>query len=150
MLDSLDIAHYLPLTTEKRQWSDRVQKVMLPLFSGYVFVRMNLLKENRLSVLKVPGVVGFVGNSIGPLPIPEEQIEGVRAVLASGAEFTVQPMLEEGDWVRVVRGALAGLEGRLVRMNSASRLMISIEMIQKTLAISVGRQDVERVDRRAA
>jgi transcription antitermination factor NusG len=150
MLEALDIAHYLPLKAEMRQWSDRLQKVTLPLFAGYVFVRINLQKECKLSVLKVPGIVGFVGNSAGPLPIPEDQMNGVRTVLESGAEYSVHPLLEEGDWVRVVRGALAGVEGRLIRTNSSSRLVISIEMIYKTLSVSVARQDVEPVDGRAA
>jgi len=95
-------------------------------------------------------VAGLVGNSNGPLPIPDQQIEDIRAILSSDVEYTVHPYLTEGDRVRVVRGVLAGVEGRLLRTNSASRLIISIEMIHKSLAVSVSRQDVEPVNRYAA
>lgn len=146
MIDLIGIANYLPLKAESRQWSDRKRTVTVPLFSGYLFVRMNLLDGSRLRVLKVPGVAGVVGNSRGPLPIPDGQIEAVRAVLAQGMECTVHSSLEEGDPVRVVRGALAGVEGRLVRINSSSsRLVIAIEMINRSLSVSISRSDVEPV-----
>jgi len=150
MLETLGVPHFLPLRSEIRQWSDRKQTVTVPLFSGYLFVKVNLLKDNRLRVLKAPGVVGFVGNNTGPLPIPDRQIGDIRAVLNNEVEYTVYPFLEEGDRVRVVRGVLTGVEGRLVRTNSASRLVISIEMIHKSLAVSVSRQDVEPVNKCAA
>ncbi len=145
MIESLGVANYLPFKTESRQWSDRKQKVTIPLFSGYLFVRMNLLDGSKLRVLKVPGVVGFVGNSSGPLSIPDHEIEAVRAVVTQGIECTVHSLLEEGDVVRVVRGPLVGVEGRLVRINSESRLVISIEMINRSLAVSISRNDVEPV-----
>jgi transcriptional antiterminator NusG len=149
-LEALGVPHFLPLKSELHQWSDRKRNVTVPLFTGYLFVRMNLMRDNRLQVLKAPGVVGFVGNNTGPLPIPDRQIEDIRAVLEEGIEFTVVPYLEEGDRVRVIRGVLAGVEGRLIRTNSASRLAISIEMIHKSLAVSVSKQDVELVARCAA
>ncbi len=141
-LDLLGVTHFLPLKAEARQWSDRKQMVSTPLFSGYVFVHMDLQRENRLDVLKIPGVVGFVGNQAGPLAIPEHEIEGVRAVLTSGAECEVLPLLKEGDRVRVVRGALTGLEGLLVSIQSSSRLVISVDMIQQSLAVAVSPHDV--------
>jgi transcription termination/antitermination protein NusG len=150
MIESLGVSNYLPFKTELRQWSDRKQKVTVPLFSGYLFVRMNLLDGSKLRVLKLPGVAGFVGNSMGPLPIPDYQIEAVRAVVKQGMECTVHSLLEEGDLVRVVRGALAGVEGRLIRFNSASRLVISIEMIHRSLSVSISRNDVEPVQTCAA
>lgn len=144
-IESLGVANYLPFKTESRQWSDRKQKVTIPLFSGYLFVRMNLLDGSKLRVLKVPGVAGFVGNSSGPLAIPDHQIEAVRAVVTQGMECTVHSLLEEGDLVRVVRGPLVGVEGRLVRIKSESSLVISIEMINRSLAVSVSRNDIEPV-----
>lgn len=144
-LAQVGIHYYLPLRPELRQWSDRKQLVEVPLFSGYLFVYVNPLKEARLKVLKVPGVVAFVGNQTGPLPIPNKEIEDIQTVLASGANCSVQPSLKEGDRVRVVRGALAGVEGMLVRANSESRLLISIDMIRQSLAVSISSADVERV-----
>jgi transcriptional antiterminator NusG len=143
MLDALGVANFLPLRTEARQWSDRKQNVSVPLFSGYLFVHMNLLRDNKLRVLKIPGIAGFVGNSTGPLPIPDHQVEAVRTVLTQGLECTVHPLLEAGDRVRVTRGALTGVEGTLLRFNSSTRLVISIEMIQRSLAVGIARSDVE-------
>jgi transcription antitermination factor NusG len=150
MLGKLGVQHYLPLKSEVRQWSDRKQTVHVPLFRGYLFVHMNPTRDSRLQVLKISGIAGFVGDSTGPLPIPNQQIEDVRRVLAGEVECTVLPLLEEGDRVRVVRGPLAGVEGRLLQGNSTSRLLISIEMIHKTLAVRVLRQDVELINRHAA
>ena len=143
MLSRLGVQHYLPLKSELRQWSDRKQAIEVPLFSGYLFVCVNPLKESRLKVLNVPGVVAFVGNQAGPLPIPDKEIEDIQTVLAAGAICSVQPSLKEGDRVRVVRGALAGVEGTLVRASSESRLLISIDMIRQSLAVSISPEDVE-------
>ena len=145
-LNNLGIRHYLPLNSELRHWSDRKQMVDVPLFSGYLFVCISLLKKNsKLQVLKVPGIVGFVGNQTGPLPIPDQQIEDIRTVLTAGVECSVHPFLEEGDRVRVVRGALAGVVGTLLHTNSTSRLLISIDMIRQSLSVNVLQEDVELV-----
>ena len=143
MLQTLGVHHFLPLKSELRQWSDRKQTVSVPLFSGYLFVHMNPAKDRRLQVLQAPGIVGFVGNSKGPLPIPDHQIEGIRTILDRRVECTVIPILDEGDRVRVVHGPLTGIEGRLLQSNSASRLLISIEMLHKSIAVMLSSQDVE-------
>ena len=150
MLKTLGIPHFLPLKSELRQWSDRRQTVNVPLFAGYLFVRMNPTNDSRLQVLKAPGIVGFVGNSSGALPIPDQQIEDICRVLSMGVDCTVLPLLQEGSRVRVVRGPLAGVEGMLIRSNSSYRLLISIEMIHKSLTVSVSPQDVELTSRHAA
>ena len=150
MLDMVGVDHFLPLKSELRQWSDRKQTVSVPLFCGYLFVRMNPTKDSRLEVLKAPGIAGFVGNSSGPLPIPDQQIEDIRTILGRRIDCTVIPILEEGDRVRVVRGPLTGIEGRLLQSNSSSRLLISIEMLHKSIAVSLSSQDVELLSRPAA
>lgn len=146
MLATLGVPHYLPLKSEVHQWSDREKTVTVPLFSGYLFVRINLAKDSRLRVLSTSGIAGFVGNHAGPFPIPNHQIEDIRTVLETRIEYTVIPVLNEGDRVRVVRGPLAGIQGRLVRNNSSSRLSISIETIRQSLLINVPRHDVELVE----
>lgn len=146
MLSTLGVTHFLPLISQIHQWSDRKQNVTVPLFSGYLFVRMNLAKGSRLEVLNASGIAGLVGNQMGPLPIPDHQIESIRIVLETQTQCTVLPLLNEGDHVRVLRGPLAGVEGCLVRNNSSSRLSISIEMIHKSLMINVSRDDVELVE----
>jgi transcription antitermination factor NusG len=150
ILEAIGVPHFLPLKSEVRQWSDRRQTVTVPLFTGYLFVRINSASNRRLEVLKTPGIAGFVGNQTGPLPVPDQQIEDIRTVLETRVECSVFPLLNEGDRVRVVRGSLAGVEGRLVRTNSSTRLSISIEMIHKSLLVSVSRDDVELLEHRAA
>ena len=146
MLRGVGIQYFLPLKAELRQWSDRKKVVESPLFSGYLFVKMNLSRDNRLQVLNSSGIVGFVGNSSGPAPIPDQQIEQIRTVINEGLECSESPLLEEGDLVRVVRGPLIGLQGRLIQKNSSSRLLISIESINRAVAISVVRTDVKPVE----
>jgi transcription antitermination factor NusG len=143
MLEALGIPHFLPLKCELRQWSDRKQPVRVPLFQGYLFVRSNLTRELSLEILKTPGVARFVGNSTGPLPIPDEQIGHIRQALDIGLECEVQPVPEAGTRVRVVRGPLCGIEGTLVRTNSTMRMFIAIETIHKTLAVNVSAGDIE-------
>jgi transcription antitermination factor NusG len=146
VLENLGVPNFLPLKSEVRQWSDRKQSVTVPLFSGYLFVRVNPARDGHLQVLKTPGIAGFVGNQTGPLPVPDQQIEDIRVVLEKRVECVVLPLLDEGDLVRVMRGPLAGVEGRLTRGNSSVRLSISIEMINKSLLVSVSRHDVELVE----
>jgi transcription antitermination factor NusG len=144
MLDALGVTNFLPLATQLRQWSDRKQLVMLPLFPGYLFVRINLLTDSTLPILKVPGIVGLVKNNTGPLPIPDQQISDVRRVLAQQVQCSPHPFTpKEGDRVRIVRGALGGLEGTLVRTNSETWFVLSIDMIQRSIAVRVSRRDVE-------
>jgi transcription antitermination factor NusG len=145
MLEALGIQHYLPLRSELRQWSDRKQLVDLPLFSGYLFVCTSLSNKSKLRVLKVPGIVAFVGNQSGPLPIPDQQIENIRTVLTARVECSVDASLHEGDRVRVVRGALAGVEGTLLRTNSTSRLLISVDLIRQSLSVNIMRADIEPI-----
>lgn len=150
MLRNLGVHHYLPLKSELRQWSDRKQMVEMPVFSGYLFVHINpLLKNSQLQVLKSPGVVAFVGSQSGPLPIPDQEIENIRTVLAARVAYTPCPSLNKGDRVRVIRGPLAGVEGTLVTGNSTAHLLVSIEMIRQSLSVNVLRDDVEPVSARS-
>jgi transcription antitermination factor NusG len=147
MLENLAIVHFLPLFNEERQWSDRKQMVTLPLFPGYVFVKITRSHELQLRVLKVPGIVDFVGNRKGPLAIPECDIESVRAVVLQGVGCSPHPFLKAGCRVRVVRGVLAGVEGTLSRCGTESKLVISVEMIQRSVSVSVAASDVEPLRR---
>jgi transcription termination/antitermination protein NusG len=149
ILAALGVEHFLPLRSEIRQWTDRKQVVKVPLFTGYLFVRITLSKESRMEVLNATGIAGMVGNLKGPAPIPDQQIEDIHTILDSRAQCEVAPLLQEGDRVRVLRGALAGIEGRLIRRNSSTRLSISIDMINKSLIVNVLRNEVELIERAA-
>jgi transcription antitermination factor NusG len=149
MLENLEVGHFLPLIEEERQWSDRKQKVTLPLFPGYLFVQIARSNELQLRVLKVPGIVNFIGNQGGPLAIPESEIESIRTALVHGYRCSPHPFLKAGDRVRVVRGALAGIEGTLIRCGVQTKIVISVEMIQRSVSIGATASDVEPVYRRS-
>ena len=145
MLAGLGIRYFHPLITEVHRWSDRKQKVTRPLFPGYLFVHITRSCETQLRVLKVPGIVNFVGSAHGPTAIPEEEIDSVRAVLSSGVGCVPHPFFQEGDRVRIVRGVLAGIEGTFLRSGTDSKLVISIEMIQRSMAIKIDGCDIEHI-----
>jgi transcription termination/antitermination protein NusG len=145
MLDSLGISHFLPLQSVVRQWSDRKQVVNVPLFPSYLFVQMNLLSASKLQVLKTPGVVGFVGNMTGPLPIPDAQIESVRRLVESGEEYSSHATLKKGDRVAVVQGPLRGVEGTLLQVGPRSKLVVAIELIQRSVVVTVSEDDLKRL-----
>lgn len=144
-LQGLGFNQYLPVINEERQWSDRKKKVILPLFPGYLFVQMARTVELQLSVRKVPGVVDFVRSQNGPLPVREEEIESVRRLLSGGAECSLCPFLKAGDRVRVFRGPLAGMVGIYQRCGSRSRIVVSVEIIQRSVSVDVAACDVEPV-----
>ena len=146
MLEAIGIRHFLPLKTEVHRWSDRDQAVTIPLFRGYLFVQLDPTKDSRLRVLNIPGVAGLVGNQNGPLPIPDKEIDGIRTVLAEKVTYSPYPFFTLGERVRVRHGALAGVEGRLVRSNTDAKLVLSVEMIQQSIAVNVRASDVEGID----
>ncbi len=133
---------YLPLYTSRRNWSGRVKLLELPLFSGYCFVRLNLA-ERFLPVLTTPGVRRLVGAAGAPQPIPEHEIEAVRAIIASGMAAQPWPFLKAGDRVRLRGGSLDGLEGILVATRKRCRLVVSLELLQRSVAVEVDQSSVE-------
>ena len=142
-LQRKDVHVFLPLFSSHHQWSDRRRLVDAPLFPGYIFVRIHETLETRVSVLRTNGVAGFVGvRGIG-VPIPDEQIDAVRAVLATGAPLHPHPYLNVGQRVRICGGSLEGLQGILLAHNDDLSLVISIELIQKSVAIRVAGYRVE-------
>jgi transcription antitermination factor NusG len=143
MLESFGIENFLPLAMERRQWSDRKQVVNVPLFPGYLFVRIPTLRELQSRVLRVPGVVRFIGNHTGPQAIPDAEIEGIQTVLSHRIPCTPCSIPRVGDRVRIFRGVLTGIEGTFVRSGSDSNLVISVETIQQSIAIHVDASDVE-------
>jgi transcription antitermination factor NusG len=149
MLAGQGVRQLLPLITEVRRWSDRKQKVSLPLFPGYLFVNIAKSYEAYLGIVRTPGVINFVGNPSGPIAIPDEEIDSIQTVLSHGVEYFPYAFLTAGDRVRVVGGALAGVEGTYIRRGPDSRLVISIEIIHRSVAINVCGCDIELVRRRS-
>jgi len=133
----------LPLVTEKRQWSDRRVVVDTPLFPGYVFVRITCEQAERVTVLRTAGVRNFVGMRRMGDPIPDQQIETVQTIVAGGVPFHPCPFVDIGQRVRIRGGSLEGIEGILTAVNGDESLVISVNLIQRSLAIRVSGFRVE-------
>lgn len=144
-LEQKGITTFLPLVTQIHRWSDRRKKVVLPLFSCYAFVNIVLTPETRVSVLRTNGVLSFVGSRNQGVPIPDVQIQGIQSLLANGIRFRPHFFLKVGQRVRIRGGCLDGVEGILIRQNGNQSLVLSVEMIQRSLAISIEGYDVEPV-----
>jgi transcription antitermination factor NusG len=136
---------FLPTTMEVHRWSDRKKKVELPLFSCYVFVRCALTEEDRTRVYRVESVHGFVGSRGTSLPIPDEQIESIQKVLAQTAPWRSYPFLKAGQRVRVRGGAMDGVEGIFLSENGDHSLIISVDVLQRSMAVRIDGYDVEPV-----
>jgi transcription antitermination factor NusG len=136
---------FFPMVSQIRQWSDRRKVVELPLFAGYAFVRIMASPEERVRVLRTQGVVELVGAQGQGIPIPADQIEAVRAVVAGNVSFTQHVFLKVGQRVRVRGGSLDGVEGILMAQNGSRNLVISVEPIQRSLSIRIEGYQVEPV-----
>jgi transcriptional antiterminator NusG len=141
----LGVKAFLPLVPEMHHWSDRRKVVDVPLFPGYVFVQIPPSPEAQLRVLRTAGVVMIVGNRCGPSPIRDKEIDDVRLVLAQKKSCSPYPFLEVGQRVRIVGGALDGVEGALLRRGSESKLVVSIELIQRSVVVSLYNFEVASV-----
>jgi transcription antitermination factor NusG len=131
---------FVPLYASQRAWSDRRKTVHLPLFSGYVFLQLDI--RDRLPVLKTPGVVSFVSLGPEPTPINEREIAGIRSLVESGVPVGPWPYLREGQTVEVEHGALKGLRGILLKFKSEYRLVVSVHLLQRSVAVEVDREAV--------
>jgi len=137
---------FLPLYEARHRWKDRVKQLSFPLFPSYVFVRGGM--ERQLQILTTPGVFWIVTTGDRVAPIPSEQIEAVRRMVENSLRVEPHPFLKCGDWVRVKAGPLEGVEGILVRMKGMCRLVVSVDMLQQSVAVEVDASDVERAQRR--
>ena len=144
-LESRGIDAYLPTITEIHRWSDRRKKVEVPLFPGYVFMQSAMTPVVRRSAICARGVVGFVTMHGEPLPIPEEEIAGIRQLLAGEMPCAPYPFLKVGQRVRVRGGALDGIEGCLVRAEGSRKLVVSIDAISRSLALHIDGYDLEAI-----
>lgn len=139
------IEQYLPIFREVHQWKDRRKTVELPLFPGYLFARLVSSRPAQLPVLRTEGVVGILGRPDMFEPIPDHEIEGVRQLVATSVGFCAHPLLQEGSWVQVKRGALKGVEGLLVRVKNQSRLVLSISLLSRSISTEIDLSDVQLI-----
>ena len=137
------ISAFLPLVTEVRHWRHRKRKVELPLFSCYVFAKLLPTNEDRLRALRVDGVFSLVGPRGIGTPIPDEQIDAVQKLVEGDLPWGSHPFLKIGQRVRIRSGALDGVEGILVSRSGESSLIVSIDVIQRSLSVRIEGYDVE-------
>jgi transcription antitermination factor NusG len=142
-LQEKGITTYLPLLSEMHRWSDRRKLVEVPLFPCYAFISICDEAATRLSVLKVFGVLAFVGNQRQGTPIPDSEIEDLKTLLSSNIPFAQHPYLQIGKRVRVRGGALDGVEGILTERSGDRRLVLSVSTINRSLSVSVEGYHVE-------
>lgn len=142
-LEERGVTTFLPLISEVHSWSDRKKTVELPLFSCYLFAKAGPSAADRLRVLRADGVIRLLGNGAEGAPIPEQEIESVRLLLQERLPLTSHPFLKIGQRVRVRSGALAGMEGVLVSRSGDRILVISVDAIQRSLAVKVEGYEVE-------
>jgi len=143
VLTGKSVESFLPLYKTAHRWKDRMKELSLPLFPNYVFVFAGL--DQRGLALSTPGVYDFVRLGGAPAIIPAEEIEAVRQVVERGLNAEPHPFLKSGDQVRVKSGPLEGLEGILVRKKGFYRLILSVELVVRSISVEVEVADVERV-----
>ena len=128
---------FLPLYKEKRKWSDRVQTVEMPLFTGYVFSRFD--PENRLPILKIPSVHQIVGFGKSPQPIDDAEISALQTICQAAVQAVPCPYLTAGAKVTLQHGPLKGVEGSLVEAKE-TRLVLSVSLLQRSVSVEVDRE----------
>jgi transcription antitermination factor NusG len=126
---------FLPLQRCRRRWSDRIKEVTAPLFPGYLFCRFH--PQERLPILTTPGVVQIVGRSRIPVPVDESEICAIQALVASGAPHRACAFLQEGDVVQIQSGPLAGISGVLIGFKGNYRLVLSVTLLQRSVAVEL-------------
>jgi transcription antitermination factor NusG len=140
-LEQRSVEAFLPVYETVRRWKDRRVQLEMPLFPGYVFVHLAL--RDRLRVMQVPSVVRVVGFNGHPSALPDEEIEALRRGLAKGVRAEPHPFLSTGRRVRIKAGPLEGKEGILIRRKGIFRVVLSIDLIQRSIMVDVDVADVD-------
>lgn len=143
-LQNKGFEEFLPLYKTRRQWSDRRKELEFPLFPGYLFCRFDF--SNRLPILITPGVKLIVGYGRIPAPVSEAEIDSLRRAVASGAEATPWPYLSIGQRVRVREGSMAGVEGILLQVKNSWRIVLSVELLRRSVAVELDRAAIAPAD----
>jgi len=146
LLTGKDYETFLPTYRTRRRWSDRTKEIEAPLFRGYTFCRFDALR--RLPILTTPGVVSIIGSATGPIQVDDREIASVRGMVASGAVVGPWPFLREGQFVAVERGPLAGVEGIIVSLKGHYRLVVSVTLLQRSVAVEIDRDWVRPISNR--
>ena len=130
---------FLPLYRLRRSWSDRIKELELPLFPGYLFCRFNP-NDRLVPVLTTPGVIRIVSAGKTPIPVAESEIEAVRRILSSGLAAQPWPFLDVGSRICIGQGPLSGLEGIITNTDRIHRLVVSVTLMQRSVAVEIDRE----------
>jgi transcription antitermination factor NusG len=144
-LTSKGFLTYLPLLREVHQWKDRRKLIEVPAFSGYLFLHYEPTLRNRVKVLETTGIVRLLGGNHEPSRISEDEIDAVRRTLGSNLPCDRCDALTPGTLVRVTRGPLAGVQGRLARIKNSLRLIVTISVFSQAISAELNLSDVEAV-----
>lgn len=134
---------FYPAYISARQWSDRVKSLSLPLFPGYVFCRFNV--NARLPILITPGVNQVVGAGKTPIMVDESELSAIRRVIESGVAAQPWPYLKVGETVEVESGPLEGLTGIVTRIKNSNRLVVSVSLLMRSVAVELDRHRIKPV-----
>ena len=143
LLENSGYECFLPVSKDARHWSDRTKVIEVPLFPGYLFCRMN--PHNRLTVLMTPGVMQIVGVGKTPVPVEEEEIAAIQRVQKSGLSAMPWPYMQIGNVAQILEGPLRGLTGIIVKIKSGMKLVLSVSLLQRSVAVEVERSWVGEV-----
>ena len=143
-LNSKGYEEFLPVYRARRRWSDRVKNVELPLFPGYLFCRFNAT-DRLMPILTTPGVISIVGAGKVPVAVDEKEIEAIRAIVRSGLAARPWPLLQTGSKVYIESGPLAGLEGIVTVADKVHRLIVTVDLLQRSVAVEIDRAWVRPV-----
>lgn len=141
-LSERSIEVFLPMREILSRWKDRKKRIWIPLFPGYIFVQHVDTPANRYKVLNIPGAVRFVGFEGRPVPVPVEQIAGVRRFLESSLAIDPYPYIEIGRRVEVIAGPLRGIQGRLVQKKGRFRFVLQVDLIRQAVSVEIDASDV--------
>lgn len=145
-LQKRDFECYLPLKKEIRKWADRKKQVELPLFTSYVFVKIE--EHKQWDVLQVPGAVKFIWFGGKAVPIPEHQIESIKILIARDIAFELIPQqIRKGDLVRIKEGPFEGLVGTVLRNDNKTRFLISVNSIGTDIRLEIGEEDLISIEK---
>lgn len=142
-----NIDAFLPRTRKKSKRKDRKLMIEVPLFSGYLFVRSTIDPAAQLNILKTLGAVRLLGNTKGPLPIPDSQIKSLQLMTNANVDLITgsSMLLQKGDPVMILEGPLAGVKGEFTRHKGKGRVIIKIDLLGQYAGVEMDGENVEKI-----
>ena len=145
LLKEKRVSTFLPTLQQVHRWCDRRSRVEVPMFGCYAFVRIAQTAADRLNVLRTPGILAFVGSEGHGTPIPDEQIESLKKAIKEKIPCIEHPFISAGQRVRIRGGALNGVEGILMRQGGEQSVVLTVELLRRSISIRVDGYGIELV-----